>query len=58
MQCLPQSYQLFLEPEWALSQLPIRSSASWAIDLKAMRARERNEKIHQSLNPTALNQRQ
>ena len=32
-------YQLFIEPEWALGQEPIRPSASWAIDSEAMRAR-------------------
>ena len=32
-------YQLFLELEWALSQLPMRPKAEWAIDLEAMRAR-------------------
>ena len=31
---------LFLEPEWALSQQPMRPKAEWAIDLKkAMRSR-------------------
>ena len=27
------TYQLFLEPEWALSQQPMRPKAEWAIDL-------------------------
>ena len=31
--------QLFLEHEWALSQLPMRPQAEWAIDSEAMRAR-------------------
>ena len=31
--------QLFLEPEWALSQKPIKPKAEWAIDSEAMRAR-------------------
>ena len=31
--------QLFLEPEWALSQQPMRPMAEWAIDSEAMRAR-------------------
>ena len=31
--------QLFLEPEWALSQQPMRPKAEWAIDSEAMRAR-------------------
>ena len=30
--------QLFLEPKWALSQLPMRPK-EWAIDPEAMRAR-------------------
>ena len=32
-------YQLFLEPEWALSQYPVRQKAECAIDSEAMRAR-------------------
>ena len=31
--------QLFLEPEWALSQKSMRPKAEWAIDSDAMRAR-------------------
>ena len=31
--------QLYLEPEWALSQYPMRPKAEWAIDSEAMRAR-------------------
>ena len=31
--------QLFLEPEWAMSQQPMRPKAKWAIDSEAMRAR-------------------
>ena len=31
--------QLFLSPEWTLSQQPIRPSASWAIDSESIRAR-------------------
>ena len=31
--------QLFLEPEWALSQQPMRPKVEWAIDSEAMRAR-------------------
>ena len=31
--------QLFLSPSWALSQYPIRPSASWAIDSEPIRAR-------------------
>ena len=31
--------QLFLEPEWALSQWPMRRKASWAINSEAMTAR-------------------
>ena len=31
--------QLFLEPEWALSQYPMRPKAEWAIDSEAIRAR-------------------
>ena len=30
---------LFLEPEWALSQQPMRLKAEWAIDCDPMRAR-------------------
>ena len=30
---------LFLSPSWVLSQLPIRPSASWAIDSEPIRAR-------------------
>ena len=30
---------LFLEPEWALSQWPMRPKAEWVIDCEAMRAR-------------------
>ena len=30
---------LFLEPEWALSQWPMRLKAEWVIDSEAMRAR-------------------
>ena len=32
--------QLFLEPEWALSQEPIWPKAEWAIDSEAMRREE------------------
>ena len=32
-------YQLFLEPDWALSQQPMRPKAEWAIDSVAIRAR-------------------
>ena len=30
--------QLFLEPEWAMSQQPMSPKAEWAIDSEAMRA--------------------
>ena len=35
----PAEYLTILEPEWALSQLPMRPKAEWAIDSEAMRAR-------------------
>ena len=31
--------QLFLQPQWALSQKPMRLKAEWAIDSEAMRAK-------------------